>query len=243
MPTIDYSRFVRVLTRCQEVAAEQGVPRIIAHVYTASAEAPIGAFLAAHQDYEDAACSFSREEREAFEALEELDSPYRVARSSVFAVLKITNLPDTLKMQRTDTDKLNAVERLLSIVQEQAGAPWADELLQGEFGIKGTRTAYELKEAIVANKALNKAQIVRANAYGPAYDGYLAFKHVVRDALGSNSKQYRRIHLRASAADDEESKGHVPPKPIPTGAQPAPASVKPASVKPTSAVAQPPASV
>jgi hypothetical protein len=34
--------------------------------------------------------------------------------------------------------------------------------------------------------------------YGSTYEKHLGFKRVVRDAYGPASKQYRRIHLRAS---------------------------------------------
>jgi hypothetical protein len=40
--------------------------------------------------------------------------------------------------------------------------------------------------------------------YGSAYEKYLGFKRVVRDALGPGSKQYKRIHMRAAAAAADE---------------------------------------
>jgi hypothetical protein len=205
MSNIDYVRFVRILTRCAEVATEKDLPPIIGHVYQASAKPHVEAFFAATDDVDKATTAFAKENREGLDALRELDTPYRVARSATLAVIKDAKLPDTLKSQPTDTDQLNAIEKLLDIIDDHAGEPWADALLQGEFGTKGAAAVKELNESIAANKALNKAQMARAQAYGPAYESYLSFKRVVRDALGPGSKQYRRIHLRASAgtgADD-----------------------------------------
>jgi hypothetical protein len=105
-----------------------------------------------------------------------------------------------LKSQKTDTDQLNAIEALLDVLDEHAGQGWADEQAQSGFGKKAAGTVKELNEAIVANKALSEAREVRARSYGPAYERYLRFKRVVRDALGSTSKQYKRIHLRGAVA-------------------------------------------
>jgi hypothetical protein len=204
MANIDYARFVRVLTRSVEVATEQGLPPIIAHVYQASAKPHVEAFLTAADDVDKATSAFSKENREGLDALRDLDTPYRVARSAVLAVVKDAKLPDTLKAQPTDTDKLNAIEKLLDVIDEHAGEPWADALLQGAFGTKGAVAVKELNESITANKALNKAKMARAQAYGPAYESYLSFKRVVRDALGPGSKQYRRLHLRASSGPVED---------------------------------------
>jgi hypothetical protein len=198
MSTIDYSRFVRVLTRCAEIAAEPDLPPILNLIYQASAKPQVEAFLAAADNMDKATRAFSKENREGLEALRQLDAPYRVARSAVVAVVMTDKLPDTLKAQPTDTDTLHAIEKLLDILAEYASQPWADALLQGELGTQGAATVKALNASIAANKALNKAQMARSQAYGPAYESYLAFKRVVRDALGPGSKQYRRIHLRAS---------------------------------------------
>jgi hypothetical protein len=211
MSNLNYARFVRVLTRCVEIAAEQDLPPIINLIYQASAKPQVEAFLTAASNVDKATTAFSKENREGLEALRQLDTPYRVARSAVLAVVETARLPDTLKGQPTDTDKLNAIEKLLDILADHAGEPWADALLQGEFSTKGAVAVKELNESIAANKALNKAQMARAQAYGPAYQSYISFKHVVRDALGSGSKQYRRVHLRASPAAASEDSAPVNP--------------------------------
>jgi len=203
MSAIEYIRFVRILCRCVEVSLEPGLPAIIRQVYEVSAQSSVEAFFLRSKEVDQATEAFAKENREGLEALKELDGPYRVTRSAVSAIAMKVNLPDTLKAQPTDTDKLNAIEKLLDVLDDHAGEPWADDLLQGEFGTKGAKAVKELNEAIAANKALNKAQMDRAAAYGPAYEKYLRFKRVVRDALGPSSKQYRRIHLRASAGAAE----------------------------------------
>jgi hypothetical protein len=214
MAAIDYDRFVRVLTRCVELGADATLPPILGHVYKETAEGPITAFLAANKAVDTAMTAYSKENREALRALSDLDGPYRVARSAVLAMVPETVLPDTLKSYPTDTDKLNAIERLLDIVDDHAGKPWADTLLQGELGQKAPKTVKELTEAIAANKELGQVTMARAAAYGPAYEVYLRFKRVVRDTRGPGSKEYRRIHLRASpgAAGKDEAPANDTPE-------------------------------
>jgi hypothetical protein len=125
----------------------------------------------------------------------------------VLAVLPDTVLPDTLKAQPTDTDKLNAIERLVDVLDDHAGKPWADALLSGDFGQQAPKTVKELNEAIAPNRALSKVIGARAAAYGPAYEVYLRFKRLVRDTLGASSKEYRRIHLRASPGAGGQEEG------------------------------------
>ena len=55
----------------------------------------------------------------------------------------------------------------------------------------------------------------RAQAYGLAYERYLAFKRVVREVCGSTSKQYKRIHLRMAGLveGDEPAPAPLPEPP------------------------------
>lgn len=198
MAGLNYDRFVRVLTRSAELAAAADKPPILGIVYKETAEAKINAFLAANTAVDKALTAFAKENREAVAALNAMDAPYGVARATVVALLPETVLPETLKAQPTDTDKLNAIERLLDIIDDHVGKPWADTLLQGDFGQRAPTTVNEVHEAIAASTARSKALNTRAEAYGPAREAYLAFKRVVRNALGPGSKDYRRIHLRAS---------------------------------------------
>jgi hypothetical protein len=209
MPHIQIAKFVRVLTRCVEVVNEPNVSPVVTEVYKASAEQPVTAFLTATDAVDKANRLCDKERREAEEALKEVDSPYKLARSSIVAVIKGTNLPATLKAQSTDTDKLNAIEKIFGILKEHEGQPWANALLQGDFGVKGAKAIKELNESIAAGKALHKAQLVRAQLFAPTYEVYLQFKCVIRDSFGSTSRQYRRVHLRASPAAENKSNATI----------------------------------
>lgn len=199
MSTIDYSRFERLTTRCEEIAAEPGMKASVVRVYHEIFRSEGTAFLEAHRAVTAAETAFSKEGSEASQALAALDAPYREARSVVLAFAPETKLPDTLKSLKTDTDQLNAIEALLDVFDDHTGQAWADEQAQSGFGATAAATVKELNEAIAANKALAAAREARARSYGPAYEKYLRFKRVVRDALGATSKQYKRIHLRAAA--------------------------------------------
>jgi len=206
--TIDYERFKRVITRCIEIANEPDANPIVVGVFKEKLDAQAAAYLATDLAVSTAMTAFAKENREALDALASLDGPYRVARAAVAAVLPGTELPDTLKSQPTDTDQLNAITRLLDVIDDHSDKAWADALLKGEFGTKAPKTIQEISESIAANKGLSKAKSERAAAYGPTYEMYLGFKQVVRNAYGPGSKQYRRIHLRASpGASNEESSG------------------------------------
>jgi hypothetical protein len=207
MGAIDYERFYRVLTRCGEIAREQGMKSSVVRVYGDVLKTAASTFRGAHQGVTHAESSFKKEAAEAIAALSALDAPYREARSVVLAFAPETVLPDTLKAQKTDTDKLNAIEELLDVLDDHTGEAWADEQSQSGFGKQAAETVKELNEAIAANKALAAAGELRAQAYGPAYERYLRFKRVVRDALGAKSKQYKRIHVRGPLVTDREEDG------------------------------------
>jgi hypothetical protein len=216
--TIDYERFARVILRTIEIADEPGANAIVVTVFKETLADAAAAYLAAEAAVSTAMTAFAKENREALDALASLDAPYRVARSTVSAILPETNLPDTLKSQPTDTDQLKAIARLLDVIDDHVGKEWADALLTGEFGMKASQTSLELSESIATNKALSKARSDRAAAYGPTYEKYLRFKQVVRNAYGPGSKQYRRIHLRASpGAASSESPGASSPETGGTG--------------------------
>jgi hypothetical protein len=234
MGNIHFNRFKRLLTRCQEVASEPAMNAGVVAVYTGVFKPVADAFLKAHAAVGEGKSDLAEQGSEAAVALREMDPLYRVARSVLLAFKPGAVLPITLGSQPTDTDKMNAIEDLLKALNKHAGEAWADAQLQGAFGVSGAKAVTSMKEAIAASKALSKAREDRASAYEPAYVGYLAFKRVVRDALGSKSKQYKRIHLRDTGADagadagadtGENASGEAPrvaPKP------PAEARVQPA---------------
>lgn len=212
MADIDYDRFNRLLTRCGEVAAESGMKKSVVRVYADVLKDAADQFQQAHWDVQQAHTAFGSEGNDALSALTALDGPYRETRSVVLAYVPAARLPDTLKVQPTDTDKLNAIEALLKVLGEHAGKPWAEEQKLGEFGQQAPKTLTEIKEAITASKALARAREKRASAYEAAYERYLRFKHVVRDGLGAKSKQYKRIHARGPRTADEQEAPAPAPK-------------------------------
>jgi hypothetical protein len=174
----------------------------VVRVYGETLKQAAEAFLSAYDAVRKAEGGFKKEHKEALEALEAFDGPYREARSVVRAFVPHTSLPDTLKAQPTDTNKLDAIEKLLDAIDDHSGEAWADEIAQGEIGQRAATTVKELNEAIASDKALAEARDGRAAAYGPAYERYLRYKRVVRDALGAKSRQYKRIHLRTTGDED-----------------------------------------
>ncbi|MDI1445704.1 hypothetical protein [Polyangium sp. 6x1] len=209
--SIDYNRFARVLARSLEIAEEPDGNPVVVAVFKETLADATTEYLATEKAVADATTAFSKENHEALQALASLDAPYRVARSALLAVQPHTVLPDTLKSLATDTDQLDAIRRLLDLIDDHVGKPWADAILDGEFGARAPKAITELTESIAANKQLSKAKFARAQVYGPTYEKYLSFKQVVRNAYGPGSKQYRRIHLRASPgaseAEDTTPKG------------------------------------
>ncbi len=202
MADIDYERMARILTRCAELAEIPGIKASIKSTYDGVLKPVAEAFLGAERAVLKAESAFAKENKEALEALALLDQPYREARSVVKAFVPTIKVPATLKTLKTDTDRLNAIEALLDIIDDYVGAGWADEQLQGEFGKHAAQAVKEVGEAIAANRGLDEARKARSSAFGPAYDAYLRFKRVVRDAQGAKSKEYKRIHLRSPAAGE-----------------------------------------
>jgi hypothetical protein len=202
MGAIDYGRFQRALQRSAEVGAEPAVGPSVARTYSETLKTAAEAFLAAHVAARKAETSFRRAHCEAFDALAALNTGYRQARAVVLAFAPGTVLPEALRSLSTDTERLDALEQVLDALDDHAGESWADQLAQGAFGQLAAGVVRELNEAIARNPALSAAREARAAAYGPAYEGYLRFKRVVRDALGPKSRYYQRIHLRSPSVTD-----------------------------------------
>ena len=210
---IDHKRFPRVLGRCSELASQTGTPSIVKQVYNDKLKDASDTYITTNAALRTATGSVAKEGTEAAKALKAVDQPYRVARSTVMAYLPHVVVPETLKALGTDTDKMDAIETLLDVLDENNTAKWAADLLAGEFGSTGAHAVKELSEAIDANKAFAAARTARMQAYGPAYEQYTAFKRVVRDACGPSSVEYRRIHLRSAAGDPEDPAPPAPPEP------------------------------
>lgn len=205
MAAMEYAKMARLLTRCTEIAEDVMVKPVVKTTYLGILESPALAYLNAERAVMKAESTYAKEASEAAAALEALDQPYREARSVVKAFVPTTNVPATLKQLPTDTDRLNAIETLVDVVDDYETTTWANDVLQGPFGQKAAATMAEFDEAITAHKRLGEARTTRANAFDPAYEAYLRFKRVVRDAYGATSVEYKRIHLRGSSSGEAEA--------------------------------------
>ncbi len=200
----DFATFDRLLTRCAEVAAEPDANASVRRVYEDRLRATAEAFRATHAALARVESNARKEGAEGRAALEAIDKPYRLTRAVAFSYIPTLVLPATLKQQRTDTDKMNALRGLLrELYERDETEARAAEQLAGDFGRLAPDAIREVEEWVQSNKDLQEARDARAAARGPAHERYLAFKDVVRQAYGSRSRQYRRIHPRAAASEDE----------------------------------------
>lgn len=203
MRRINYYLFNRLLQRCEEIAQEPGMSSVVTHVYQGALKQHADVFRGAFDAIAVAESASRQAELDVGAALDELEAPFKAARSTVLAMAPATVLPATLSAQATDTDILYAIKTLVDVITAHTGQAWADDLLKGEFGAASAKAIDAITKAISAKKALDKAVDNRAGAYAPAYKGLVAFRRVVRDALGTSSKQYQRLHVRASPDGEE----------------------------------------
>jgi hypothetical protein len=215
---INYRVFARMMHRANEVANQAGIPSIIVRVYKERLEGAAQTYLTANAALDTATGLGRKETTEAKAALDAIDKPYAVARAATLAYVPHLVLPETLKAVRTDTDKMDAIETLHEVLEANATAGWAQDLLAGDFGKLAPKTVQEIDEAIHADATLAAARKARAEAYGRAYDEYLSFKRVVRSACGSSSREYRRIHLKSFEPGQPEE----PVEPTPVNPTPGP---------------------
>ncbi len=68
--------------------------------------------------------------------------------------------------------------------------------LAGKLGTQAPATVAKLDQAIKASKALGEVPDERVETAAEAWERYLLFKRVIRQAYGKSSKQYQRIHIR-----------------------------------------------
>jgi hypothetical protein len=193
------------------VAAEPDMATEITCVYAEVLANPSAIFRKSHDAVHVAESIAAEKTLQVRQMVDAFDPVYRAARSVVLAILPASKLPDTLKKQPTETEVVLAIETLVSIVESHAGAAWSDTLMSGRFGTLAPKVQAAMTESDEARNALAKARQQRADAYGPAYTGYLAFKRVVRDVLGPSSRQYRKLHPRKSASQELETDEEVVP--------------------------------
>lgn len=236
---INYDRFVRTIHRCKEVGTQQDADPTVAEVYKESFAARVEAYIAIDSAISDATIAREKEKLSAERALSFVNGPYKKARTALWAIRPetVSSTPETLKGLTTDTDKLMAIEWLLKTIQEDAGKPWADSLLNGDFGAKSAEAIDALKGLVTASSALTKAKAERAAVYSDTYTTYASFKKVVRETLGAGSNEYQRIRLRASAShkkDGEEQGDEAPEAPAGESTPQAAPGGAPSAATPTS---------
>jgi hypothetical protein len=220
----------RLLARSAEIAAEPEMHPSVISVYNGTLKDPAEAFMKARTAVTSAEGLLRKSRQDAAESLETFDAHYKVARAVVIAFLPHLTLPDTLKAQSTDTAKLTAIEDLLTAINDNAGESWAAEILAGSFGALAPQAVADLNVAVAANKALAKARDERSAAAALAYAKFTPWKRVVREALGSKSVQYRRIHIPAGKrAKTPKSDEPAPCSPSPS----APCSPSPSAPAPS----------
>jgi len=218
---IKYKLFGRLLLRADEVASQSGISAVVTRVHGDVLKGPATAFLTAEAALTTAISAQSKESGEAKAALAKIDKSYGVARAAAMAYQPHLVLPETLKSVPTDTDKMDAIETLLEVLEVHANEGWAKELLDGEFGKLAPEAVREIDEGMRADATLSAARSARSAAYGPAYDAYLSFKRVVRAACGPKSREYHRIHVR-SVDGTEPEEPVAPVEPVVPPAPPTP---------------------
>ncbi|MDC0749069.1 hypothetical protein [Polyangium mundeleinium] len=145
----------------------------------------------------------AKERSEAAAAPESLDELYREARAvaSAYSPPEAARYPEEAV---TDTNKITAIENLPDAIDDHVGTAWANDLLGGEFG-KLAPQAIQDGEPVTANKALGNANQARAAAYGPAYEKYLSFKHVVREVHRPASRSISGFTCARAPVRSEEA--------------------------------------
>ena len=203
---LDFARFTRVLLRSEEIAVEQGMRKSIVRVYNDKLAPAAAPYLAADAIVTASTAALNASNEGLTPALDKIDLPYQEARIVAFVFIPGAVLPETLKAQPTDTDKISALKKLMNALDEHKAEPWAAELLQGEFGTQAASVVTLIRDGVTASKNLAAARTERQAALPAAYDAFIQYKRLVRTVLGSASKQYQRIHVRELEAKTDEGK-------------------------------------
>lgn len=158
-----------------------------------------------------------RKERDA--AVVPLGGIYDTVRSTTLARLPHADVSDRSKSLGTPDDVINAAEKLEDLLcevggvdedhpldgtgeQAPTGEAWALDLLRE---LRGPLSAAvkEADEASMASAALQKAQEACELARALLHTRIVAFRRVVRDAYGPESREYHSLRDRRMPGDDE----------------------------------------
>jgi hypothetical protein len=224
----------RLLVRAGKIAAQSGIPKAVKHVYDDVLALHATAYCKAHDAVIAAESALRAARRKLGKDLLVFESPYRAARAVVLAYFPDQLLPETLGVQRTNTDIEIAVTALSSLVQSHASESWAAELQNGPFGTHAPKVLESLEEVDATSTALAEVRQERANAKKAAREGLVVFRRVVRDTLGATSPQYRQLRIPSRSMptvdDDEETAPESGVIPSAKG-ETAPQTSEPISVK------------
>lgn len=208
---VEFKVFGRLCSRCREIILEVGAPAVLVNIYQTATGPALDGFTAAMRAVKLARTRHRKAVKGMKERLEEMDGLFQSARAAVAAIDPETELPLTLKSQRTDTDKRDALKDLVDELVDRTGETWADDLRQGEFGQKAAETIQALDEAIAAANALQRAQGARVEALEAAWPVFVSFRRLVKTTLGASSKQHQRLRVRKGGSleveEGEEGEG------------------------------------
>jgi hypothetical protein len=197
--SIDFPRFYRVVSRSGEIVSRGDVVPIVKTVYELTFASLATGFIAAHKAIENAEKALKKERGEGLVALTKIEQPYSEARTAAAIFIKELALPAALGSLTTETDKRDAIARLLEILDAHDDEPgWAKDLTDGAFGQLAPEAIREITEWIAANGDLEKAVRGRAAAYAAAYPAFLDFRSQVRASYGKSSIHYRRLLVRSN---------------------------------------------
>src|SRR5690606_16591499 len=152
MADVSYDVFARWRERSAEIAAEPDMDPLVALVYNDVLKPYAESYLVLDEAVIKAESAWAKENAEAVAAIDALEGPFKTARATALAYVPTLSVPETLSAQKTDTDKITAIERLIDTVDDHVGTPWADAILAGELGTKGPETVREINESTAANK-------------------------------------------------------------------------------------------
>ena len=207
-----HRQFFRLLTRAQEIASQAGISKQVSQVH-AAVLAPVADVYCENHGAVDVAYSKLQTAKLALgTTFAVFDGCYRTTRSVALAFHPALKVPETLKQQPTDTDRLTAIKTLVDLVTSYSAEEWAKDQLSGEFGALSTTYVAELKQVITYAKDHSDAVQTRIGSFPEAYDKFLRFKQVVKDTLGASSLEYRRLKVpvRRGKKDETEADEKAP---------------------------------
>lgn len=197
--SMDQPRFFRVVDRATKMAGRAKVNPVVKAVYDDKLAPHATRYVAAYRALEDVEAVRRKEKGEALAILEEIDQPYREARTALNSYVDDVAVPMSLKSRRTATDKSTAIEGVHALIERHKEAhAWARAIAEGAFGRLAPIAIREIDEWIVADEAHEEARRERADAYKAAYPMFLIVREQVGASYGTNSIHYRRLVVRDS---------------------------------------------